>query len=341
MRSVICVNERFDAAWPFAADYWHECWQREGNCEFYRTEDPEARAPQLVPDPASVHRLALLGLPAAAQDLEPFSALEECFHPRYLLTKWWGDSSTDGIEAAIARGVSFIPHRLDVYWGQSVAEYGLGLTLAALRRTPQTYTAMRHGHETWKYRPEVGRPGQRGEQYGDDPRFTSGTLAGKRVRVVGAGNIGARYASFCAAVGAEVSIWDPYAPDATFAAARVRRCFHLAELVKDSEIFVPMLPLTDNTRGLVTADLINALPRGSLVVQVTRAAVCDTDALYRRVLNDELALAADVFAEEPVPLDSPLLGRHNVVHTPHNAGRTRDANHAWVDDQIARFKPRE
>ena len=58
------------------------------------------------------------------------------------------------------------------------------------------------------------------------------------------------------------------------------------------------------------------------------------------MLNDELALAADVFDVEPVPLDSPLLGRHNVVHTPHNAGRTRDANHAWVDDQIARFKPR-
>ena len=59
-----------------------------------------------------------------------------------------------------------------------------------------------------------------------------------------------------------------------------------------------------------------------------------------RVLNDELALAADVFDIEPVALDSPMLGRHNVVHTPHNAGRTRDANLAWVDDQIARFKPR-
>ena len=68
--------------------------------------------------------------------------------------------------------------------------------------------------------------------------------------------------------------------------------------------------------------------------------ICDTDALYRRVLNDELALAADVFDVEPVALDSPLLGRHNVVHTPHNAGRTIDANRAWVDDQIARFKPR-
>ena len=56
-------------------------------------------------------------------------------------------------------------------------------------------------------------------------------------------------------------------------------------------------------------------------------------------LNDELALAADVFAEEPLPLNSPLLGRHNVVHTPHAAGRTRDAN-AFADDAIARFRPR-
>ena len=81
------------------------------------------------------------------------------------------------------------------------------------------------------------------------------------------------------------------------------------------------------------------MPHGSLVVQITRAKICDTDALYRRVLNDELALAADVFDIEPVALNSPLLGRNNVVHTPHNAGRTIDANHAWVEDQIARFKP--
>ena len=340
MRSVICVHERFDAEWPFAADYWHECWKSQGDCELYRTQDPEARAPQLVPDPASVQRLALLGFPATTHDLDPFSALEECFHPGHGPRIRHRDQWTDGIDSAIARGVSFIPHRVDVYWGQSVAEFGLGLTIAALRRIPQTYAAMQCGHETWRYHPEIGRPGQRGAQFGDDARFTSGTLGGKRVRVVGAGNIGARYASWCAAMGAQVAIWDPFAPDASFVAAGAERCFHLTELVKDSQILATMLPLTDTTRGLVTADLIDALPHGSLVVQVTRAAVCDTSALYRRVLNDELALAADVFDVEPVPLNSPLLGRHNVVHTPHNAGRTRDANRAWVDDQIARFKPR-
>ena len=199
---------------------------------------------------------------------------------------------------------------------------------------------MRTSLAPWDYSPEASTIGPRGGQFGDDPRFCNGTVAGKRVRVVGVGNIGARYASWCAALGADVAVWDPFAPDASFVAAGAGRRFHVEELVADAEIFAPMVPLTDSTRGLITAELIDALPRYGLVVQVTRAAVCDTEALYRRVLNDELALAADVFEEEPLPLDSPLLGRHNVVHTPHAAGRTRDANHAFADDAIARFRPR-
>jgi len=56
-------------------------------------------------------------------------------------------------------------------------------------------------------------------------------------------------------------------------------------------------------------------------------------------LADDLALAADVFDVEPLPPGHPLLGRANVVHTPHNAGRTRQANEAWAEDAISRFPP--
>lgn len=56
------------------------------------------------------------------------------------------------------------------------------------------------------------------------------------------------------------------------------------------------------------------------------------------MLADELALAADVYDEEPLPLDDPLLDRANVVHTPHLAGRTPDANAAWARVLLARFR---
>jgi hypothetical protein len=72
---------------------------------------------------------------------------------------------------------------------------------------------------------------------------------------------------------------------------------------------------------------------------VTRAPVCDMPTLRERVLADELALAADVWDVEPLPLDDPLLGRHNVVHTPHIAGRTHDANLAWAENLAAQFDP--
>ena len=335
VRSVICVHERYDASWPFTADHWFDRWQSEGSCELYRSEDADARAPQMVPNPETVVRLVLLGLPASSDDLEPFAALEECYADRI------GKDSKEGIEGAKERGVSFLFPRGDIQWGQTVAEYALGLTICALRRIPHTSNEMMEGHETWQYStPGVAKPRQRGAQFGDDVNFANGTIAGKRVRIVGVGNIGGRYAKWCAAMGADVAVWDPFAPEASFDLAGIERCWHLSELVLDSEIFAPMVPLTDSTRGLVTAEHIDALPNQSLVVQVTRARVCDTEALYRRVLKDELFLAADVFDEEPVPLDSPLLGRHNVVHTPHNAGRTINANHSLADDGIARFRPR-
>ena len=342
MDSVICVHERFERIWPFAADYWHACWGGESACALYRTDDAEVRAPQLVASADKVRRLALLGFPAEESDLEPFTSLQECFHdPRR-------DLSTSGIEAAEQRGVRFVPLRSDLYWGQSVAEFALGLTICALRQIPQRSAAMSHDPSVWDFMPAVGRPGRPGAQMADDTRFSSGTIDGKRVRVAGVGNIGGRYATWCQAMGADVAGWDPFATQATFTLARTSRRFSLMDLVEDAQIFAPMLPPRDETLHIVSADVINALPKGCLVVQVTRAFVCDLRALYRRVLADELALASDVFADrpgpgsagEPVPLDSPLLGRANVVHTPHIAGRTIDANHAWVDDIVSRFVTR-
>jgi phosphoglycerate dehydrogenase-like enzyme len=239
------------------------------------------------------------------------------------------------------RGVTVYNQPSEGFWGQSVAEFALALTLCGLRRIPQTHHDILKDHADWDYLPAGGMPtpGGRGIQYGDDTRFTNGTLAGKRVRIVGAGNIASRYASFASALGADVAAWDPFASEPCFHRSGSRREWFLDRLVSEAEIFVPMVPLTDKTHGLVTAAHIDRLPQGCLVVMVTRADICDMQAVRRRVLADELALAADVFDVEPLPLNDPLLGRHNVVHTPHNAGRTRHANEQYASKITEQFRP--
>ena len=194
------------------------------------------------------------------------------------------------------RGIKVYNHPSEGFWGASVSEFGLALTLCGLRRIPQLHHEILTGLKPWDYDPPEGKgkPGVRGHQFGDDSTFTSGTLEGKRVRIVGAGNIASRYASFATALGADVAAWDPFASEPCFHRSGTRRLFHLEELVHDAEIFAPMVPLNETTREIVNSSHINALPKGCLVVLVTRANICDMQAIRHRVLSDELSLAADV-----------------------------------------------
>ena len=333
MSSAIVVSPSFDATWPFAADRFHEIWRAQGAVEFKRLPAADSRSVgEVLQNGVRIRRLAALNVPFTDACTKALPDLKEA-----VITK---------IDAAVLEklkgsGVKVYKHVSEGFWGQSVSEFGLALTLCGLRRIPQHHHAIHTDLKPWDYDPEggVGRPGVRGHQFGDDPRFTNGTVEGKRVRIVGAGNIASRYASFVKMLGADVAAWDPYASEPNFHRAGSRREWHLSRLVRDAEIFVPMVPLTDGTKGLVTAELIGALPKGCLVVLVTRAGICDMQALRRRVLADELALAADVFDIEPLPLNDPLLGRYNVVHTPHNAGRTKEANYAWAERLAEQFLP--
>jgi phosphoglycerate dehydrogenase-like enzyme len=333
MSSLVAVHASFETHWPYVARFFQERW----GARVLRVAAGDSRPLSAVDiPPADTRRAAILGVPltsdciAAMPSLTELSALGP-YGPTPL--------DTDTRAALEARGIRLIGHRSEGFWGQSVSEFALGLTWAALRGTQRYSREMLSSTEAWR-RYSAARntgPDSLGEQMSDDTRFTSGTLAGKRVRIVGAGNIGARYASFCAALGADVAIWDPLAAEPAFHRAGARREWHLDRLIADAEIFAPMMPLLDATRGIVAARHIQALPTGCLVLLVTRAGIVDMPTLRARVLNNELALAADVFDIEPVPFDDPLLGRDNVTHTPHLAGRTVDSNRDWVDALVAQF----
>lgn len=341
MSSAIVVHPLFETVWPYAADHLRRRWAAEGRLE-YRSLDEDYDGPLggVLDDPSGITRLVSLGVPVTDDCLDEFADLEQAT----VLTRNMYEPDEEAVAALEARGVTHRWHDSEGFWSPSVAELALGLTIGALRQIPQKHASITRSHDDWDrdlWASDV--PGAGGYQYvADPPAHVHGTIAGKRVRLVGVGNIGSRYADATESLGADVAAYDPYADEPCFHRTGADRVHSLSDLVADAEIFAPMVPLTDDTRGLVDAEHVRALPEGTLVVLVTRAGIVDGDALRERVLAGELALAADVFdglAGEPIPLDDPLLGRENVVHTPHVAGRTRHANERWAELLAERYEP--
>lgn len=334
MQRYICAHPEFEAVWPFVPERLRQQWP---HARFHRFDHDDQRPlGEVVTDTHDVEQLVVVGVEVTERCLDRFPALAEAaiYESGY-------EHASHLEEALTQRGVTVHHHESEGFWSQSVAECAIGLTISGLRRIPQLHQRIQQDQSPWQYAPEgQPGPGKRGQQFGDDDRFTCGTVAGKRVRIVGVGNIGSRYADFIQTLGGDVGAYDPYADEPCFHRAGADRIHSLSRLVENADIFAPLVPPLEETVGMIDRELINALPTGCLVVLATRARVVDTAALRERVMTDELALAADVWDEnpgEPIPLDDPLLGRHNVVHTPHIAGRTRHANEEWADRLVDRF----
>ncbi|MCF7549942.1 NAD(P)-dependent oxidoreductase [Pseudonocardia sp. WMMC193] len=139
-------------------------------------------------------------------------------------------------------------------------------------------------------------------------------LGGRRVTVVGAGDVGGRIATILRAFGAEVAVVGrtPRAGVTTQA--------DLPTLLPATDVLVLAVPLTDATRGLVDAAVLAALPAGAVVANVARGPVVDTDALVAEVARGRLRAYLDVTDPEPLPTDHPLWHLPGVVLTPHTGG---------------------
>ena len=336
MTRCVAVNTAFEAVWPEVPDRLVEYWRGTGDVQCVRLDPEDDRPVSAVLDaPADVEQLVALGVPVTDDCVAALSNLDEA-------TVMDGGYSpdTEAHAALEAAGVTTHFHESEGFWSQSVAELALGITIGAMRRIPSKHQAITEGtdvwdRDLWDERAEAGYGGV--QVTADSPFWTHGTVDGKRLRAVGVGNIGSRYLDYMHGLGADVAAYDPYADEPCFHRAGARQVHHLEDLLDDAEIFAPLVPLTAETEGLVDRDLVEALPEGCLVVLVTRAGVTDFETVRERVLDDEIALAADVFDYEPLEPDDPIVGRDNVVHTPHVAGRTEDANAAWARMLLARF----
>ncbi|MER7071352.1 2-hydroxyacid dehydrogenase [Terrabacter sp. NPDC000476] len=204
----------------------------------------------------------------------------------------YADVVPDGVTLCNAAGVH----------DASTAELALTLTLASIRDVPEFVSAQAARH--WA------------------PLRLRTALADRKVLVVGYGRIGRAIASRFA----------PFEVTVTAVASRARAGDDLVEhvhgidelpaLLPEHDVVVVIVPLTEATRRLFDAAALARMPDGSLLVNVARGPVVDTDALVAECASGRLRAALDVTDPEPLPEDHPLWTTPGVLLTPHVGGAT-------------------
>lgn len=160
------------------------------------------------------------------------------------------------------------------------------------------------------------------------------TLQGKRVLVVGAGDLGQQLRRRLEAF--DVSV--------TMVGRRARPGVHahgeLPELLGQHDAVVLVVPVTTTTTGMVDAEFLARMADGALLVNAARGPVVDTSALLAELRTGRLRAALDVTDPEPLPIDHPLWTVPGLVLTPHVAGSVdgyQDRAYAVAAAEISRF----
>jgi phosphoglycerate dehydrogenase-like enzyme len=145
-------------------------------------------------------------------------------------------------------------------------------------------------------------------------------LAGKTLGIVGLGRIGRAVAEIARGVGLKIIAHDPQ-PNVDYCRERGIRCCALDELLAASDIVSLHLPNMPATRNIIDEQALRRMKPSAVLINTGRGGLVDEDALVRVMRGGHLQSAAlDVFAREPLPLDSELLTLPNVVLSTHTAG---------------------
>ncbi len=180
--------------------------------------------------------------------------------------------------------------------GSGVTELTIGLMIAVMRRIPQSDRSMRQGE--W-------------------PVVLGTVLNGKTLGILGLGKAGSGVARIALALGMKVIAWGPTLTKERAEKAQVTY-MPLEELLKNSDVVSVHLKLSDQSKGLLNEARLRLMKKTAYLVNTARGAIVDENALIKLLREKSIAGAAlDVFVEEPLPNDSPLLRLDNVVLTPH------------------------
>lgn len=221
-------------------------------------------------------------------------------------------SGVDNVLGSVPDQVTFC-NGVGLHHEEGTAELAVSLILGSLKQLPAF--ALQQSRRHWRH-------------------LRTDSLDGKRVLLVGHGNIGQMIEQRIVPFGARITRVSRTSRNG------VAPLSQLPQLAAEADILVVCIALTPDTTGLIGAEVLAALPAGALVVNVARGAIVDAAALAGHLADGRLRAALDVTDIEPLPAGRPEWAMPNVMITPHVGGDTlvfaRRAP-GFVADQAERY----
>ncbi len=204
----------------------------------------------------------------------------------------------------------------------AVAELALGHMLNADRRIADNVAELRAGN--WKKK--VFAKGTRG-------------LKGRTLGLIGMGNIGSEVARRAQAFDMNVVAWDIALTPQRASTLGVERVGSAVEVAKQADVVSVHVALNEHTKGLISADVIEAMRDGAIFINTSRGPIVDEDALGKAVSDRGIKAGLDVFCNEPSADEawsSPLVALAGVYGTHHIGASTEQASEA-VGEEVVRI----
>lgn len=191
---------------------------------------------------------------------------------------------------------------------RSVAEHAVAMMFALSKNLVEGDSETRKGN--WEVR-------------GNHKAFE---LENKTLGVIGLGAIGRETAKICQGVGMKLAGYDPFLSKEKIEALGAKYYEDYQELLRASDVVTIHVPLTDETKNMIAAKQFALMKNTAIIINCSRGGIINEADLIQALKTGEIAGAGtDVFCEEPVKPDNPLLNCPNLIVSPHSAAQTREA----------------
>lgn len=204
---------------------------------------------------------------------------------------------------------------------ETTADLAFSLLLAAARRIPEADRFVRDGH--WESQ----------NRWAPD-MFLGKDVAGSTLGIIGLGQIGQAVARRAAGFNMRVLSW-------TRSSRQVPgiEAVEFGQLLKASDFVSVHVALTDQTRNLIDRAAIKKMKPGAVLINTARGGIVDELSLAQALLEGRLfAAGLDVFSEEPVQTDNPLLDLPNVVLAPHVGSASEDTRNKMAEIAVENLR---